>query len=144
MSRVVAIAIALVVAAGCARDARRGATTPGERGRGADVRDADREAGAVYQTGKASWYGRRFQGRKTASGERFDRDEMTCAHRRLPFGTVVRVTAIKTGRSVEVRVNDRGPYGPGRIIDLSEAAAEELGMIDAGVIRVELRVVRTP
>lgn len=96
-------------------------------------------------TGKASWYGGRFHGRKTASGERFDKRAMTAAHRKLPFGTRVRVTSLNTGRSVEVRINDRGPFGRReRIIDLSEAAAETLGMKNAGVVRVKLEVLSVP
>lgn len=92
--------------------------------------------------GKASWYGGRFHGRKTASGERFNKRAMTAAHRTLPFGTKVRVTSVNTGRSVIVRINDRGPFGRReRIIDLSEAAAEELGMKQAGVVRIRLEVI---
>jgi len=86
--------------------------------------------------GVASWYGARFAGRKTASGERFDPDQYTAAHRTLPFGSRVRVT--HNGRSVVVRINDRGPFHGGRVIDLSEAAAEELGIRHAGKGRVEL------
>ena len=90
------------------------------------------------QRGLASWYG---ESQMTASGERFDRHAMTAAHRSLPFGTRVRVTNQHNGRSVVVRINDRGPYGGhGRIIDLSEAAARELHMIDAGVVPVTLEV----
>ena len=77
----------------------------------------------------------------TASGERFDKRAMTAAHRTLPFGTRVRVTAVKTGRSVEVRINDRGPFGSKRrIIDLSEGAARKLGIIDAGIADVTVEV----
>jgi rare lipoprotein A len=90
------------------------------------------------QRGLASWYG---ESQMTASGERFDKRAMTAAHRSLPFGTRVRVTNQHNGRSVIVRINDRGPYGGhGRIIDLSEAAARELHMIDAGVVPVTLEV----
>ena len=100
--------------------------------------------GAVYQRGKAAWYGGRFHGRKTASGERFNKNKLTAAHRKLPFGTVVRVTNEKNGRSVEVRITDRGPYGGGRVIDLSEAAARKIGMISAGVARVRIEIVAEP
>jgi rare lipoprotein A len=86
------------------------------------------------QRGKASWYGRRHHGGATASGERFNMHAMTAAHRKFPFGTRVRVTNLKNGRSVIVRINDRGPFGKGRVIDVSEAAAKELQMIDAGVV----------
>ena len=96
------------------------------------------EHGVTTQRGMASWYG---ESQMTASGERFDRHSLTAAHRTLPFGTRVRVTNQHNGRSVTVRINDRGPYGGhGRIIDLSEAAARELHMIDAGVVPVTLEV----
>ncbi|HLL24263.1 MAG TPA: septal ring lytic transglycosylase RlpA family protein [Kofleriaceae bacterium] len=90
------------------------------------------------QGGKASWYGGRHHGGPTASGERFNKRAMTAAHRSLPFGTRVRVTNLRNGRSVTVRINDRGPFTRGRIIDLSEAAAEKLDMIEAGVVPVRL------
>ncbi|MBT8495939.1 MAG: septal ring lytic transglycosylase RlpA family protein [Deltaproteobacteria bacterium] len=93
------------------------------------------------QRGKATWYGGKFQGRKTASGERFDKHKLTAAHRKLPFGTRVRVTNMSNGRSVVVRINDRGPFGgKGRIIDVSKAAARKLKMIRAGVVEVEVEV----
>lgn len=96
------------------------------------------EHGVLVQRGLASWYG---ESQMTASGERFDRHAYTAAHRSLPFGTRVRVTNQHNGRSVVVRINDRGPYGGhGRIIDLSEAAARDLHMIDAGVVPVTLEV----
>jgi len=101
-----------------------------------------RPAKSKAQRGKASWYGRRFQGRKTASGERFDRHALTAAHRKLPFGTRVRVTNLKNGRTVIVRINDRGPFGSGRVIDVSEAAAKRLRMIRAGVVPVKVEVLR--
>jgi len=89
-------------------------------------------------TGEASYYGAQFQGRPTASGERFDNGQLTAAHRTLPFGTKVRVTNLSNGRSVVVRVNDRGPYARGRIIDLSRAAARRIDMVRAGVARVRV------
>lgn len=92
-------------------------------------------------TGKASWYGGKFHGRKTASGERFNKNALTAAHRKLPFGTKVRVTHLGNHKSVVVRINDRGPFGnKGRIIDISEAAAKRLGMKQSGVARVKLEV----
>jgi len=94
--------------------------------------------------GKATWYGGRFHGRKTASGERFDKNDFTCAHKKLPFGTIVRVVNLETDRSVLVRVNDRGPYGKGRIVDVSEAAAKKLGMIHRGVVKARLEVMSKP
>jgi rare lipoprotein A len=91
----------------------------------------------------ATFYGDEEQGGPTASGERFDKRKMTAAHRTLPLGTWVRVTSTRNGRSVIVRINDRGPYGNrGRIIDLSEAAARRLDMIEAGVVPVTVEVVR--
>jgi rare lipoprotein A len=92
----------------------------------------------------ASWYGEPYHGRKTASGERYDMHQMTAAHRTLPFGTVVRVTNLENGRKVEVRITDRGPFKKGRIIDVSYAAARKLGMIDPGVVKVKLVVVKVP
>lgn len=92
------------------------------------------------ETGIASWYGPQHQGRRTADGGRFDMRKLTAAHRRLAFGTVVRVTNLATGRMVKVRVNDRGPYIKGRIIDLSAAAGEALGIDEDGVAPVRLEV----
>lgn len=93
-----------------------------------------------FQRGTASWYGPRFNGRRTASGERFDMREFTAAHRTLPFGTLVRVHSLVNGRDVDVRITDRGPYAGNRIIDLSRAAAEELGMLGMGFKEVVLLV----
>jgi rare lipoprotein A len=94
----------------------------------------------AVEEGLASWYGGKFQGRKTASGEVFDTNEFTAAHRTLPFGTRVRVTNLDTGRTTVVRINDRGPFVPGRIIDLSRAAAAAIGMAGSGVARVRVDV----
>ena len=94
------------------------------------------------ERGKATWYGGKFQGRKTASGERFDKRALTAAHKTLPFGSVVRVTNLANQRSVVVRVNDRGPYGKGRVIDVSEAAARKLRMINAGVVPVTVEIIK--
>ena len=88
------------------------------------------------QCGGASWYGPGFNGKKSASGERFNQNAMTAAHKSLPFGTVVKVVSQKTGKSVQVRINDRGPYHGGRIIDLSKAAATKLGSVGAGTGKV--------
>ena len=90
------------------------------------------------QRGMASWYGGRFHGRKTASGERFDQGDLTAAHRTLPFGSLVCVRSTVTGKTVVVRINDRGPYGEGRVIDLSQGAAQELGMLGLGIKPVEM------
>lgn len=96
------------------------------------------------QIGIASWYGPKFQGRRTSSGERFDMNQMTAAHKSLPFGTIVRVVDLKTQRSVVVRINDRGPFIPGRIIDLSYAAAKKLGIIGPGTALVGLKIISRP
>lgn len=88
--------------------------------------------------GKASYYGARHHGRKTASGERFDQHALTAAHRSLPFGSRVLVTNLRNEKSVVVRINDRGPYARGRIIDLSQQAAERLDMLRAGVVPVRV------
>lgn len=98
------------------------------------------------QVGLASWYGRELAGHRTASGEIFDPRRFTAAHKQLPFGTWVEVRRVDTGRTVRVRINDRGPNGKAksRVIDLSRRAAEELDFVHAGVVRVELRVVDGP
>lgn len=92
------------------------------------------------QIGKASWYGEPHHGRRTASGEIYDMRQLTAAHRTLPFGTRLLVTNLKNGRTVEVRVNDRGPVAADRMIDLSYAAAEELGAVSDGLFPVRVRV----
>jgi rare lipoprotein A len=92
----------------------------------------------VIARGLASWYGEPFHGRRTANGEVFDMNELTAAHKTLPFGTRVRVRHARTGKEVTVRINDRGPHVPGRIIDLSRAAAAALGIVQGGVGRVVL------
>jgi rare lipoprotein A (peptidoglycan hydrolase) len=96
------------------------------------------ETPTAVQTGMASWYGDQFHGRRTSSGQRFDMHGYTAAHRTLPFGTKLRVTNLANGRSVMVTVNDRGPFGHGRIIDLSKAAARDIGLMSMGVARVSL------
>ena len=122
--RAAAIAAALLLSAACARAAQDGA---------ADFDNAPTPAaGPEVGRGLASWYGPRFHGRPTASGERFDMHAYTAAHRSLPFGTVVRVHSQVNGRTVEVRINDRGPHLKHRIIDLSRAAALALGLVQAG------------
>jgi rare lipoprotein A len=94
------------------------------------------------EKGVASWYGTAFHGRTTASGERYDMHAMTAAHRTLPFGVIVEVTNLDNSRRARVRINDRGPFKKGRIIDLSYAAARELDMVQAGLARVRIRVIR--
>jgi len=90
--------------------------------------------------GKASWYGPGFHGRRTANGERFNTWAYTAAHRSLPFGTKVRVTNLRNGEAVVVRINDRGPYIGGRVIDLSKAAAQAIGMIRSGTAPVRIEI----
>lgn len=101
-------------------------------------------AGNYKTQGKASYYADSFHGRLTSNGEIFSQDSLTCAHRTLPFGTYLKVTNKKNNQEVIVRVNDRGPFIDGRVIDLSRAAAEQLGMIHAGVVRVEVVQVEKP
>jgi rare lipoprotein A len=93
----------------------------------------------ALQTGPASWYGARHHGQRTASGERFDMNGLSAAHRSLPFGTELIVTNLENGRSVKVRVNDRGPHRPGFVLDLSQGAAERIGLRRAGIATVALR-----
>jgi rare lipoprotein A len=113
-----------------------GCSTLPDRARPVPVGPAS--AGAEIGRGKASWYGARFHGKRTASGERFDMNELTAAHRTLPFGTRVRVRHMGNGREVVVRINDRGPHVGGRIIDLSQAAAAALDLLQAGEAPVVL------
>ena len=96
------------------------------------------------QTGYASWYGGKFQGRKTANGEIFDTYKYTAAHKTLPFDTVLKVKNLDNGKTVVVRVNDRGPFVKNRIIDLSYAAAKDIGMIESGTAKVKIQIVESP
>jgi rare lipoprotein A len=95
----------------------------------------------MVETGLASWYGPRFHGKRTASGEVFNQNDFTAAHRTLPWGSKVKITNVANGKSVEVRINDRGPFGKGRIIDVSRAAARALGIVGSGIttVRIEWR-----
>lgn len=111
----------------------------------AEVSDAAETAAESMQgtrfliaEGKASYYANRFHGRRTASGEHFDRRELTAAHRSLPFGTRVQVTNLDNGRKVVVKINDRGPHTGNRIIDISQAAAREIGLVGRGVGKVRI------
>ncbi|MBF7142852.1 MULTISPECIES: septal ring lytic transglycosylase RlpA family protein [Pseudomonas] len=119
MRRLMFLTAGLLLLAGCASD-----NTPLERGQG--------------QEGVASYYGARHQGKRTASGERFDQNSLTAAHRSLPFGTEVQVTNLSNDRTVVVRINDRGPHARNRIIDLSRNAAQQLGMTASGTARVRI------
>lgn len=98
----------------------------------------DNPSEVLIERGQASWYGGKFHGRRTASGEIFNKNELTAAHKTLPFGSRVRVRSVRNGREVVVRINDRGPYTRGRVIDLSQAAMKVLGLGSRGVARVEL------
>jgi rare lipoprotein A len=117
-----AIGLAGWLLAGCASSRHQDA---GEAVPGSDGRE--------FARGLASWYGEKFHGRRTASGERFDMNALTAAHPSLPFGTRVLVRNARNGREVEVRINDRGPHTGGRIIDISRAAAQAIGLVQAGV-----------
>jgi peptidoglycan lytic transglycosylase len=119
LKRASALSILLLLAAACAHG-----PLPAERERVAE--------------GLASYYGEAFRGHRTASGERFDPDQLTAAHRTLAFGTCLRVQNEENGRSVQVRVNDRGPFVQGRILDVSEAAARALDFLQRGITRVRL------
>lgn len=121
-----ALACCAVLATGCA--------TTGGRATRPELTDR-------IEVGMASYYGRKFHGRRTASGERFDMKAMTAAHPSLPFGTRVRVTNLTNGRTVVLRINDRGPFKRGRIIDVSRAAAKELAMIGPGTAKVRVEIV---
>lgn len=146
----------LFLAAGCAPkddfrppvapETTHAAVAPASPGAPADLaRGAEAPRVAPDQVGIASWYGSALAGAKTASGERFDPERYTAAHRTLPFGTWVEVRRIDTGRTVRVRINDRGPNGdPKRVIDVSRRAAADLGLVREGLARVELRVVSGP
>ena len=111
---------------------------------GTTPRGTDFAAGypvGYHERGMASWYGPGFDGRRTASGERFDLRQLTAAHRTLPFGSMVQVRSLNNDRRVIVRINDRGPFSRGRVLDLSQEAASQLGMIGQGTHQVELKVV---
>lgn len=95
--------------------------------------------GSGSETGLASFYSENYNGKKTANGEIYHSSELTAAHKKLPFGTQVKVTNLSNGKTVKVRVNDRGPFISGRIIDLTRAAAKKIDMIGAGVVKVKIR-----
>jgi rare lipoprotein A len=99
---------------------------------------------AVYQVGVASYYGKGFHGRRTASSDVFDQKGWTAAHLDMPFGTIIRVTNLENARHCIVKVNDRGPFAGGRILDLAEGAAQELEMIQGGTARVQIQIVKWP
>ena len=109
-----------------------------------DYKNLGKDAWKDEMEGIASWYGIEFNGRLTASGEVYDMYQMTAAHKTLPLGTVVRVTNQENGKTVEVRINDRGPYVKGRIIDLSRSAGRAIEIRESGTAQVKLEIVRWP
>ncbi len=120
-------------------------SAPSDMPESATADPAKPDAGSFTEIGRgqASWYGPGFHGRKTANGERYDQRAMTAAHKTLPFGSLVRVRSLVNGKEVDVRINDRGPFIGGRVIDVSRAAAEALGMMGVGVKPVLLLVSST-
>ena len=98
----------------------------------------------MVESGKASYYADKFEGRKTSYGEVFKQRKKTAAHRTIPFGTKVTVTNVNNGKTVKVRINDRGPFVTGRVIDLSKKAAKKLNMVDAGVANVQIKYKKVP
>jgi rare lipoprotein A len=134
----VGLSVGLAALAGCAPRATR-PTEPEEKpGREVVRPEKPPPARAWLEEGLASYYGPGLAGRPTASGEKFNPQKLTAAHKKLPFGTCLRVVNVENGRSVEVRVNDRGPFVKGRVVDVSTAAAKQLGMMDKGLARVRL------
>ncbi len=118
-------ALALLVLVGCSSTPKSGGSA----------------ASGHSESGQASFYGNEFHGRKTANGERFDQAKLTAAHRTLPFGTRLKVTNTQNGKTVQVRVNDRGPFVKGRVIDLSSSAFKSIASLNAGVVPVRIQVI---
>jgi rare lipoprotein A len=142
---------ALAISSGCAhKQAARvatPATTPNAASKKNSQTSAPQAASAKIgetETGFASWYGNPYHGRRTASGEIYDMEQLTAAHRTLPFQTWVEVTDLDNGKKVDVRITDRGPFVDGRVIDLSLAAARKIEMVGPGVAKVKLRVIKSP
>src|SRR5271168_1165253 len=138
------LALALVVSLGAAQGPNNSGATPARSNTAQTKPEVRAQAGKPkpYQIGTASWYGDNFVGKPTASGEPYDMYDMTAAHLTLPLGSYVRVTNLRNGRAVVVRVNDRGPIVPGRIIDLSYGAAQALQFKARGLQRVRLDLVK--
>src|SRR6476469_6925990 len=135
MPRAQSIPLLIVMMIGLGALLYQGCTTP---------RPVDRLPGypvGFVERGMASWYGPGFHGNKTANGERYDMHQLTAAHRTLPLGSIAVVRSMSTGRQVTVRINDRGPFARGRVLDLSLAGAQALGMTGTGTDQIELRVV---
>ncbi|MEL7560274.1 septal ring lytic transglycosylase RlpA family protein [Stutzerimonas chloritidismutans] len=120
-TRMLTVPILLALAAGCTESP-----------------EADATESTVVQKGKASYYARSFQGKETASGETFNQNELVAAHKTLPFDTRVEVTNLENGKQVTVRINDRGPFKPGRIIDLSRVAANRIDLLEDGIAPVRI------
>src|SRR5260221_5627021 len=131
-------ALSIVAACGAASCARRSARVTAPPAPIASARIGSEE------TGSASWYGIPYHGRRTASGEVYDMEKLTAAHRNLPFQTWVEVTNLENGKRVDVRITDRGPFVGGRIIDLSHRAARDIEMLGPGVVKVRLKVIEAP
>lgn len=132
-----AIALVAILLAGCAHRKHARPTPP------PPAPSAAPQPGHT-ETGMASWYGHPYHGRRAANGEIYDMEKLTAAHRTLPFDTWLRVVNLDNSKTVEVRINDRGPFVEGRIIDLSHAAARAIDMLGPGIARVRLEVIRTP
>ena len=137
--KMAALSLASLLCVGCA--IHPGPSRPGfDRDMGGyPSEERPREAGYT-ETGLISYYAEKFHGKRTASGERFDKNGFTAAHRTLPFGTKVKVTNLENGKSVEVEVNDRGPFSSARILDVSPAAARKLGLISSGTAKASVTV----
>ena len=136
MRRLAPAALVAALVAGCAH------APPSQPAAPPPPAAIERPPAETPEKGIASYYARSLEGHRTASGERYRGREMTCAHRTHPFGSVLRVTDVESGRSVLVTVTDRGPFAEGRVVDLSWAAARKLGMIERGVARVRVERVR--
>jgi rare lipoprotein A (peptidoglycan hydrolase) len=137
---VLALILALFVVQGCSTlSGDRQPRTPTSFDTQAGV-DKDRPAAAVQSAhvGEASWYGPGFDGKKTASGDIFDDSKLTAAHKTIPLGSKAKITNLTNGKTVEVKINDRGPFVEGRIVDLSHAAAKSLGLTERGIAKVQI------
>jgi rare lipoprotein A len=148
LSRLAITAVAAFMLHGCAimqekPPALVAQPTPAQTARTAPPK-TEKEQPKKIEIGHASWYGPGFHGKKTASGALFDSTELTAAHRELPLGSRVRVTNLENEKSVEVEINDRGPFKPGRIIDLSHQAARILGMVRDGLVKVRVELLALP
>jgi rare lipoprotein A len=142
---------ALTISSGCAHKQPARAATPNATPNASSKKNSQTSAAqpapakiSETETGLASWYGNPYHGRRTASGEIYDMEQLTAAHRTLPFQTWVEVTDLDNGKKVEVRITDRGPFVDGRVIDLSLAAARKIEMVGPGVAKVKLRVIKSP